>query len=303
MRRPTADQDPPLARTANRILLGIVVAVCLTLFGLWRAENPRIERLRMHLLDSFTPAIEWVGAPIRFVSDMTRDYREFIDLYEQNRALRREIGHLRAWRETARRLEEENAQLRALNNVRLAEPTSFVTGEVIADSGGPFRESALVNVGRQDGVIDGSAVIDGDGLVGRVVGVGERAARVLLLTDFSSRVPVLVQPSGRHAILSGDGTIAPRIEFIDDAEKVRPGDQIATSGDGGVFPPDVPVGRLVEVSKDRWRAALRADYDRLDFVRIIRYLPNTQIDEPAHLIVPGRRSASRPGGDGDVLGE
>jgi len=264
----------------------------------------------MHLVDSFSPVIGWVSAPVRFVSDTSRDYREFIDLYEQNRMLRREIERLRSWRETARRLEEENAQLRALNNVRLAERASFVTGEVIADSGGPFRQTALVNVGQQDGVLDGSAVVDGSGLVGRVVGVGVRAARILLLTDFSSRVPVIVQPSGRHAILSGDGTIAPRLEFIDDEEKIRPGDQVETSGDGGVFPPGIPVGRLISVSKDHWRAALQADYDRLDFVRLIRYRPDTEIDQPTHLIVPGRQGpmplsgpdSSSSNGDGAAAG-
>lgn len=285
--RPASDQkDGAFTRTVNRILLGFVVLACLILLVLWRMDNPRVERLRMALADRVLPSMTWVGEPIHFASELTRDYQNFFAVYRQNRALRREIQRLQAWRETARQLEEENAQLRALNNVQLAAQTTFVTGDVIADSGGPFLQSALVNVGARDGVRDGSAAVDGKGLVGRVVGVGDRAARLLLLTDFSSRVPVVVQPSGRRAILTGDGTQTPKLQFLDSAERVKPGNLIETSGDGDVFPPNLPVGRLVSAGGSNWRVVLSANYSRLEFVRLLRYAPDTQIDRPGGLILP-----------------
>lgn len=294
MRRAASPQESALTRTVHRILMGLVVFVSLVLLVLWRSDNPRLERLRMELADSVLPSMGWLNQPLEFVSGMTRDYRNFIDVYNQNRNLRREIQQLRAWRETARRLEEENAQLRALNNVRLAPHTTFVTGDVVADSGGPFLQSALVNVGSRDGVLDGSAAVDGSGLVGRVVGTGEHATRLLLLTDFSSRVPVLVQPSGHHAILAGDGTDAPRLEFIQNPDEVKPGDPVRTSGAGGVFPPDLPVGRLIALPGGAWRVALHADFARLEFVRLLRYAPDTRIDRPGGLILSTPQSDSEP---------
>ncbi len=295
MRRTGSPEETALTRTVHRILLGLVVLVCLVLLILWRTDNPRLERLRMALADALLPSMSVVSQPVEFASGIIEDYRNFLDVYNQNRELRREIQRLRAWRETARQLEEENAQLRALNNVRLAPRTTFVTGDVIADSGGPFRQSALANVGARDGVLDGSAAVDGNGLVGRVVGVGGHAARILLLTDFSSRVPVVVQPSGRRAILAGDGTRAPRLEFLEDTEEINPGDQVRTSGDGGVFPPDLPVGRVVELPGSQWRAALNADYDRLEFVRLLRYSPDTRIDRPGGLIADPREAPAAAG--------
>lgn len=294
MRRAASPQDSALTRTVHRILMGLVVLVSLLLLVLWRSDNPRLERLRMGLADSVLPTMGWLNQPMEFVAGMTRDYRNFIDVYNQNRNLRREIQQLRAWRETARRLEEENAQLRALNNVRLAPNTTFVTGDVVADSGGPFLQSALVNVGSRDGVLDGSAAVDGSGLVGRVVGIGDHATRLLLLTDFSSRVPVLVQPSGRRAILAGDGTPAPRLEFVENPDEVKPGDPVRTSGEGGVFPPDLPVGRLVALPGGAWRVALNADYARLEFVRLLRYAPDTQIDRGGGLILSNPRGVAEP---------
>lgn len=296
MRRPASPQDTALTRTVHRILLGLIILVCLFLLVLWRSDNPRLERLRMTLADAVLPTMNIINQPIEFVTEMSQGYRNFFDVYTQNRELRREIQRLLAWRETARQFEEENAQLRALNNVRLMPHSTFVTGDVIADSGGPFLQSALVNVGARDGVIDGSAAVDGNGLVGRVVGVGQHATRLLLLTDFSSRVPVLVQPSGLRAILAGNGTAAPVLEFLENPEEVTPGDLVRTSGDGGVFPPNLPVGRLVALPGGIWRVALSADFARLEFVRLLRYTPDTRIDRPGGLIL------TRPSGiDSDTL--
>lgn len=309
--RPASDHpDRALTRMVNRILLGFVVLTCLILLVLWRMDNPRVEKLRMAVADRVVPSMGWVAEPIQFASELTRDSQNFFAVYRQNRALRREIQRLQAWRETARQLEEENAQLRALNNVQLAAATTFVTGDVIADSGGPFLQSALVNVGARDGVRDGSAAVDGNGLVGRVVGVGQRATRLLLLTDFSSRVPVVIQPSGRKAILTGDGTRAPKLQFLESTERVQPGNLIETTGDGSVFPPNIPVGRLISAGGQGWRVSLAANYARLEFVRLLRYSPDTRIDRPGGLIVPeiGRSDIGTlrlPGEDGAApdLGE
>jgi len=279
-----ASQNKALTRVVHRIFLGLAIVISLILLILWRTDNARLDRARMTLIDEATPSMRWVNEPVSFLWNVARDYRNLLEVYKQNKALRREIQELRAWRENARLLEEENAKLRALNNVRLAVRTTFVTGDVFADSGGPFVQSALVNVGRSDGIENGAAAIDGAGLVGRVVGVGERASRLLLLTDFSSRVPVVIQPGARRAVLSGDGTSAPKLEFLDGSEPVHPGDLVETSGDGGVFPPDLPVGRVVTIPGGPLRAALLADYSRLEFVRLLRYSPDTEINTPGGLI-------------------
>ncbi|MGF1445378.1 MAG: rod shape-determining protein MreC [Pikeienuella sp.] len=283
-----------LARAIYRTIFGAVIICALVLFVLWRTENPRVERLRHALMDAVLPSMTWVTEPLAVLSDMAGDYEAVLDVYQQNRALRREIQRLHAWRETARQLEEENAQLRALNNLNLAPRTTFVTGDVVADSGGPFRETVLVNVGGRDGVVDGSAAVDGLGLVGRVSGVGERASRILLLTDFSSRIPVVVQPRGTRALLAGDGSTAPRLEFFEMTEQMKPGDLIETSGDGGVFPPDIPVGRVILTQSQEWRAALLSDYSRLEFVRLLRYRPDSAIERPGGLVLPERASIGAP---------
>ena len=166
------------------------------LFLIWRIDNARVEQLRVSLVDRFVPSFGWTVKPVAETARMLADLRAYSRVYEQNAELRRELQRMQGWREAALQLEQKNARLLALNKVRLNPRLTFVTGEVMADAGSPFRRSAMVNVGRIDGVTDGSAALDGLGLVGRIAGVGERSSRIILLTDASSRVPAVVRPSG-----------------------------------------------------------------------------------------------------------
>lgn len=303
MARARGDETRDLERRIRSVLLGVVVVVSLALMALWRADNPRLQQLRMGMIDTLSPGMAWTAGPMEFLASMARDWEGFVDVYAQNRELRREIERLRGWRAEARRLEERNAQLGALMNVRLAERLAFVTGDVIADSGGPFSESVIVNVGARDGVVEGSAAVDGRGLIGRVVGVGDDAVRVMLVTDFSSRIPVVIQPSGKRAILAGDATTAPRLDFIDDTSAVNPGDAVETSGDGGMLPPNLPVGRVIRTDKTL-RAALSGDFERLEFVRLLRYRAERRIDRSGRIIGPRRTApapAAGPAGPGAPL--
>lgn len=286
MARDGGDISKEFGRLMRRGLTVGLVILCIALFALWRADSPRIERMRMALADFATPSIELTARPIAAATSMVEDFENFTRVYEQNKALRQEIQRLRAWREAAQQLERENSQLRALNNLKLGERVGYIAGEVIADSGSPFAQSVLINIGARDGVVDGAAAVDGEGLVGRVVGVGQKAARLLLLTDFNSRVPVKVLPSGRRAILTGESTDAPRLSFLDAATGVAPGDRVMTSGDGGVFPPDLLIGEVAVIGEYGARVQIRADYERLEFVRVLRYQPSTRIDDPGGLILP-----------------
>jgi rod shape-determining protein MreC len=286
--RQREDAATAMTRTLRRLAVGVCVAGALALFALWRIDSPRVERLRMAVVDALGPGLALTGAPIAELVALAEDWGRFGDLDRQNRELRREIERLRAWRDAAAELERENAQLRALNNVRLAPRTGYATGEIVADGRGPFAHSAVVNIGARDGVEDGAAAVDGEGLVGRVVGVGEQSARILLLTDFSSRLPVKILPSGRRAILAGDATAAPQLLFLATTEGVSIGDRVVTSGDGGVTPPDMPVGLVAALGERMARVSLASDYSRLEFVRVLRWRRERPVDAPGELILPER---------------
>jgi rod shape-determining protein MreC len=278
--------DSVYARPVRRLLVAVLVLFLVGLVVLWRIDNPRVERLRANIVDTFVPNMEWVMAPVTGIARIFEDFQSYARLFEQNQELRRELQQMRAWREAALQLEQENARLLDLNRVQLNPELTFVTGLVLADSGSPFRRSVLINVGARDGILDGWATMDGLGVVGRVSGVGERTSRVLLLTDSNSRIPVTIQPSGQQALLMGDNSQAPLLDFIDAPEDVSAGDRIVTSGDGGLFPPGLLVGQVIETTDGRLRARLAADLVRLQFLRVMRSHPGTSLDDPGSLIGP-----------------
>ncbi|MEM9011356.1 MAG: rod shape-determining protein MreC [Pseudomonadota bacterium] len=286
--------DGGLWQTTRRVLLGLMILAALALFAFWRADSPRIERLRMQLTDMIAPSFDWTVRPFAGLVRMVEDFESYTRVYEQNRELRRELQRLRGWREVAAQLEQRNARLRALNNVRLSPRLGFVTGEVMADTNSPFLQSGLLNVGQVDGVVDGSAVVDDLGLVGRISGVGAQTSRVIFLTDLNSRVPAQVRPSGLRAIVSGDTSVAPRLDFVDAIDSVSAGDRIVTSGDGGVLPPDLLIGQVVFAPDGRLRVRIAADYRRLEYLRVLKFGPDAPLDGPGELIVPRDRSAAAP---------
>jgi rod shape-determining protein MreC len=265
-------------------MLGALVVMLLGLFLLWRIDSPRLERLRMEITDRVIPNFATITAPVTSAVNILRSARSYTRIYQQNQELRRELQQMKAWKEAALQREQENARLLDLNNVRLDPKFTKITGVVLADSGSPFRQTVLLNVGRRDGIVDGWAAIDGIGLVGRIAGVGERTSRVILLTDTSSRIAVSIESNGQRAMIVGDNTSRPPLEFLEDPETVRPGDRVVTSGDGGVFPSGLLVGQVTQTQSGRLRVRLAADMQRLEFLRVVRHQPREPISTAGDLI-------------------
>ena len=260
--------------------------VLIAIFLVWRIDSPRVERFRAQVTDRIIPNFDWAMAPVTGTINLFRDYQSYQRIAEQNQELRRELRKMQSWKEAALQLEQENARLLDLNKVRLDPRLTFITGVVLADSGSPFRQSVLLNVGARDGLVDGWATMDGIGLVGRISGVAKNTSRVILLTDASSRIPAVIQPSGQRAIIAGDNSAAPPLDFIESPDLVRPGDRVVSSGDGGVFPAGLVIGQVAADPGGRLRVRLAADYERLKFLRVLRSYTTEPVTDAAHVLAP-----------------
>ncbi|PHR05949.1 MAG: rod shape-determining protein MreC [Sulfitobacter sp.] len=272
-------------RPMRRLLLAVISLILLGVFLLWRIDSPRVERFRAQITDRIVPNMEWAMAPVTGTVNLFRDFQSYQRLTVQNQELRSELRKMQTWKEAALQLEQENARLLDLNKVRLDPRLTYITGVVLADSGSPFRQSVLLNVGARDGIVDGWATVDGIGLVGRISGVGKNTARVILVTDTSSRIPAVIQPSGQRAIIAGDNSAAPPVDFLENPDLVRPGDRVISSGDGGVFPAGVLIGQIAADPGGRLRVRLAADFERLEFLRVLRHHGSEQVSRDASVIL------------------
>ena len=261
----------PIRNLAHRFTyIGLVVAA-FALMLLGKADLFIVDRFRAQVTDAVAPILEVVSKPVATLNEVIQHGRELVDIRRENAALRQDIERLLQWQSVARILEGENKALREQLNFIPGPQASFLTARIIADSGGAFAHSLLVNVGSQDGVTNGQAVVTGDGLVGRVAGFGSRATRVLLITDLNSRIPVLVEPTRTRAILAGNNSDRPRLIHLPPGVSVSPGDRIVTSGHGGVFPAGLPVGVVDSVSEAGISMQPFVRRDRIEYVRLIDF--------------------------------
>ena len=264
------ESDLLVRRPLRRLLIVLAAAVLFGFFIFWRIDNERMAAVRADLVNELLPIFEFGIKPGKFAIKAFSAIGDFSSVVDRVSELEEENRKLQQLRERVIVLEQQNAALREITNVQLNRDHSTVSGQVAADTSGAFRNSLLVNVGRQNGISDGWAVIDGRGLVGRISGVGRTSSRVLLLIDSSSRIPVKIQPSGSRGIVSGQNGPIPSLELVSNLQQVNPGDSIYTSGDGGIFPPNLLVGSVTVDRNGNVGVLTAANIGNLEFISVIR---------------------------------
>ena len=262
----------PLRALLERFAFGALLALSMLLLILGKADVKLIDYLGTRIADTVAPALSVLIEPVAASRRVARGVGEMFAVYEENARLRERNRRLLEWQAVAQRLALENAALRqALNAATEADGPAAVTARVVTDPGGPFVQTVLINAGTDQGVVKGMAAVNDRGLVGRVIEAGGRSARVMLLTDFNSRVPVMVEPSRDRAILAGDNTRYPKLIFLPLNPRLSLGDQVVTSGQGGMLPPGLPVGRVSALGETTAAVTPYVDWERLDSLRLLAY--------------------------------
>ncbi len=256
-----------LQRFAFLSLIGLTFALML----IGKADTVLVERARDAVTDAVAPILRVMSEPASVVADFVNNLRELAAIREQNAELREQNARLLLWQSAAQRLEAENQSLRALTALVPEPSATFVTARVAADTGGAFAQSIIITAGQSSGVKKGQVVLAGEGLVGRVMQAGAYSARVLLITDINSRIPVLVGEAGNRAILAGDNGLRPRLLFLGNKSAAAPGDKVVTSGDAEAFPPGLPIGQVARVEEGGVEVEPFVVRDKIQHVRVADY--------------------------------
>ena len=262
----------PIKVLVQRFAFLFLILAAFGLMLLSKAETSAIEKVSNVVVDIFAPLMDGLSQPAAAISDGVQAVRQLANIHEENDRLRRENARLLAWQEASRRLMAQNQALMSLLDYKPDPRAKYIAARVIGDSGGAFVRSMLINAGRRDGLAKGQAAMTGHGLAGRVTSVGLRSARILLITDINSRVPVIVQASRDRAILAGDNSRLPRLVFLPSNASVNSGDIVVTSGHGGIFPAGLPVGRITRSDDGVVRVNPFVQFEKLEFVRLIDYV-------------------------------
>lgn len=259
-----------LAQRFGLIVL-LTAAILLVIFG--KTHGDSIRNFRVAAVEYIAPVLEVLGTPVTSIRHGLTKIQSILHTSENNLVLREKVKRLSKWQFIARNLENENANLRALLKPAQDVAIQFVSARVISDTSGLFVKSVILNSGGLNGVERGQAVTNGQGLAGRILETGERSARLLLLTDLNSRVPVTLESTRYRAVLAGNNSTHPRLTFLPTNAKVNSGDRIVTSGHAGIFPPGLPVGVVSSIKDGEVLVQPFVDWPRLEYVTILRYRP------------------------------
>lgn len=262
-----------------------LVSICL--LGLSRINHSALVSARAALAAWMSPVLQAAMVPLEPVRRAGWQLAEQAGLGQEVERLRLENQKLANWEWRARELERKLADLQALSKTVPETRIEFVTSRVISDSSGAFVRSVMIDAGRNANIQNGYPVINGDGLAGRILETGAQSSRVMLLTDLSSRVPVSVGPNGARGILAGDHGTHPRLVYTPQYAGIRAGDDVSTSGSGGIFPRGLRIGEVIS-ERGELRVKLRANLDALEFVSVLFF------DDPARALLGEARDREAP---------
>ena len=275
----------PASRDRGQLFIFGLYFLCVVLLVLSRINHSVILEARDRLADLAAPFFSAASAPVSELRHGIGRARDYTAMFGELDRLKAENEGLKTWEWRAKQLERKVGQLQALLHVVESTGLNYVSGNVIADARGPFTRSVLINLGRDQGMRVGYAVLSGEGLAGRIVDAGGALSRVLLLNDLNSRIPVLVGPAGARALVSGDNSAELRLEFVADGASLYGGDEVYTSGSDGVLPRGLRVG-IVTGGAGAFKVRPHVEFSSLDAVSVLFF------DSPALVSVDPPRAIS-----------
>ena len=262
------------------------LSMSMVVFSLYGAQASVFQKARATVLDFFEPVLAVFAGPAHWVNARAADAQEFLRLHDELERLRSENEDLRQYQDEVRSLRRQLSYFTDVNEAHMPPAAHYIDARVISESAGPYNRSLVLSAGANDQVREGHAVIDEAGLLGYVSVVGNRAARVVPLTDSTSRIPVvLLSPDGdgrevAQALLTGRSAGAPVLDVFSrhlEAPVVE-GQEIVTSGAGGMMPRGIPIGEISSVRDGNVIVRLDANTTTPNFVRVVDFRFATDID-------------------------
>ena len=247
-------------------LFGLLI-VCIILISLENINAKPLNYVRSIIKDTIYRGSVIVSAPFKGFSFVTKSIQDHFNLYSNYNKLLVEHDELKDQISQSDFLILENTQLRKLINEEAETASNFASARVMLDKNSPYLNSFIINSGTNKKIKNGMAVLHGKNFIGRIVDVNFFSSRVLLISDLNSKIPVVTAPSGNQAILSGQGTKNPILEYLPENNKIQEGDKIYTSGKEGIFSPGIPIGE-VKKGVDNIEVYLFSDLDQITFVNI-----------------------------------
>ena len=258
--------------TKQKFSLFVLIILSILLIYIETIEAKPLDYLRSSIKDIIYRGALVASAPSKGFGSLAASVKNHINLYSNYNQLKEENDKLKNNISKTDFLELENTQLRKLIEEQVTSSENLVSARIMLDKQSPYLNSFIINIGSNKGIKKGFAVLDGDNFIGRIVDVNFFSSRVLLVSDLNSKIPIIVEPSGTHAILRGHGKNITSLEYLPKIHKIKKGDTIFTSGKEGIFSAGIPIGKAY-LENDMVLVSLFSDLNQITYVNVsLEYL-------------------------------
>ena len=211
-----------------------------------------------------------VSIPENFIKNTFFEVSEYTTFFKNYKKNEQELNQLKSNYVSSQIIQSENRELKELINDYVSS-SDKILAKIIVDHESPFLKSIIINKGSKDNIKIGTNIYDQSYLVGRVIEVNYKTARVLLLSDLNSNVPVTIAPQNIQAIITGDGDNQGQIKYIKDgfSDEITQESIIYTSGTGAIFKSGIPIGRLSILKENltsSFNVEFYSDFSQLKYV-------------------------------------
>lgn len=267
-----------------RVTFFALTLLCLIMLSVQMGAPNAYAGFRILFMDTINPVLSFTSSVTQGISETVTNLTDISSLRSENARLMEENRQLKAAEQTAEKLTDENAQLRRMLQVVPEKPAKFITARIISDTSNGLVRSLIINGGRNQNIKRGQAVLAEGNFIGRVQDVADDASRVILITDFASKIPVIAGPSSQQGILSGDNSDVIELLYIGQPQSVNPGDDVLTSGKGGGLPAGLPVGKVARWNGTEFSVIPNADLAGLRYVQVADFGLASMIEELAKAV-------------------
>ena len=252
----------------QKFSLFVLILLSLFIFALDISELKPIKILRSLLNDGVYRISAISSSPIKFSGTVKDFFITHIFVYKENRKLKTELEELKHKDFQTLYLQTANKRLQDIIQLEKQSVFTTIAAKVILDKNSPYLNSVIINRGSSSTIKLGMPVLSEGNLVGRVVEVNFLSARILLLNDLNSKIPVMISPKGSQAILSGHGEDKPKLEYLPEKFELNDKNLVFTSGKDGIFFEGIPVGNAIS-ENNKIKVKLFSDPNQVSFVNVV----------------------------------
>ena len=253
-------------------LLALIIA-SLVLLSLESINSKTLNFVRSAIKDVIYRASFIASIPGNTIGPMFTNIQSHFEIYEQYELIKLKLEKLKNQQNQIDYLKIENDKLKKVIDDTNIYNYKSITSKVLVDKESPFLKSVILNKGFKTGLKKGMPVLKGPYFVGRITEVNYLSSRVLLISDLNSKIPVLIEPMGYQAIMSGTGDELALLDFLPKNHQLEVGSLVYTSGTGGIFFSGIPIGR-VELIEEKFHVKFFPDLSQLYLINVITSKPS-----------------------------